>query len=569
MTGRPSAYVSPAGGGSARSIAGSVAMVAGAFAGAGVLTAIFAPGPAVGAVSVVSSLVIPVTAAWSVLSRRPRHVTPADLVTLLRVSLIGILTAALVLTIADALPSRSWTILILASLAAALDAVDGWVARRAGTAGPAGARLDEESDAAALLVFSALLAMTVGWWVLLIGLMRYLFAAGSLIRRTWRQPLPHSGFRRYVAAGQATAVVVGLGPVTPVPLATALAAAAMAALLISFGRDILFLEGSGGWDSSERHTQTDAGQTARVPWRIIAASAGQILITGVILWIIAALWGPENFTSALRGLPWWSFAAAGALGGAGVVAQALRWRIIARHHAIEVGLGAAVARCWQAAFLNSILPGGFTGDALRAVDDSTDATVSTRRGALASGFASMAAERLAGTAVVFSAGGAVLLPRAPLIGAGCVATAIVAAVLAGRWLRRLPAAEILQVVLLSVLGWMCFAGLFMVSVAVLAPDAPAAAMASSAAVALAGMSLPVGVGGWGVREAAAAWSFSLSGLSAAEGIRVSVGYGVLALGSTAPGAVILALRLVPRLHRARWFAAGQKRRSRRRRQDPH
>ncbi|WP_120002907.1 lysylphosphatidylglycerol synthase transmembrane domain-containing protein [Nesterenkonia muleiensis] len=319
------------------------------------------------------------------------------------------------------------------------------------------------------------------------------------------------------------------------------------------------------------NTPAPAGtrRPARLPWPTIAAGAGQVLITGAILSIIAVHWGPQNFTSALRGLPWWSFTAAGALGSAGVVAQALRWRIIARHHAIEVDPGAAVARCWQAAFLNSVLPGGLSGDALRAADDSTDATVSTRRRALASGFASMAAERLVGTSVVFSAGGVVLLPRAPLIGAGCVVAAIVAAVFARRWLRCLAAAEVLQVVVLSVFGWICFAGLFMVSVAVLAPDTPLAAMAGSAAVALAGMSLPVGVGGWGVREAAAAWSFSLSGLSPAEGVRVSVGYGVLALASTAPGAVILALRFIPRLRRARRFAAEPERQNRHPRQGHH
>lgn len=311
--------------------------------------------------------------------------------------------------------------------------------------------------------------------------------------------------------------------------------------------------------------QTRAGQAARLPWRTIAVGTTQILITGAILLAIGMLWGPENFTSAMRGLPWWSFAAAGALGGAGVVVQALRWRIVARHHSIEVGLGAAIARCWQAAFLNSVLPGGLAGDALRAADDSTDASVTSRRRALASGFASMAAERLVGTSVVFTAGGVVLLPLAPLAAAGCLLAALIAAVIASRWLRRVPAAGVLQIILLSVLGWACFATLFMLSVAVLDPDAPLAVLPSSAAVALAGMSVPVGVGGWGIREMASAWSFTLSGLSSADGIRVSVGYGVLALASTVPGAVILALRIMPRLRQARYFAAGPRQRNRRRR----
>lgn len=301
--------------------------------------------------------------------------------------------------------------------------------------------------------------------------------------------------------------------------------------------------------------QTHRNRAARPSWRTVAVGAGQVLLTAAILWVVVALWGPENFTSALRGLPWWTFAVAGVLGGAGVVTQAARWRIVARHHGIDVGVGAAVARCWQAAFLNSVLPGGIAGDALRAADDSTDAEASSRRGALARGFAAMATERLVGSAVVFTAGGAVLLPLAPLAGIGCLTAALVAVLIVTRWLRRLPWAAIVQVVLLSVLGWMCFASLFMVSVAVLAPSAPVTVMPSSAAAALAGMSVPVGVGGWGIREVAAAWSFSLNGLASEAGVRVSVGYGVLALVSTAPGAAILSLRLMPRLRGARRFVS--------------
>ncbi|TLP74220.1 lysylphosphatidylglycerol synthase transmembrane domain-containing protein [Nesterenkonia sphaerica] len=299
-----------------------------------------------------------------------------------------------------------------------------------------------------------------------------------------------------------------------------------------------------------------SGPDRSVPWRSLAVGALQVLVTVSLLGLIAAWWGMETFSSALRGLPWWTFLAAGALGGSGVLVQAQRWRIVARHHAIEVRFGAAVARCWQAAFLNSVLPGGLAGDALRAADDSTDASVPTRRRALARGFASMAAERLAGTAVVFSAGGIALLPYVPMAGLGCLGAALIAAGIASRWLRRLAAAEILRVVMLSVLGWMCFASLFMLCVMVLAPTTPTAVLPTSAAVALAGMSVPVGVGGWGAREMAAAWSFTLSGLSAAEGVRVAVGYGVLALVSTTPGAVIASLRLIPRLRRARLFAAG-------------
>lgn len=174
--------------------------------------------------------------------RRPPFITPADRVTLVRAALIGMLTGALALTVVGAMPSRAWTVVFIAAVAAVLDGVDGWVARRGGRGTTAGARLDGEADAAALLVLSALLTMTVGWWVLLIGLMRYLFMVGSLVRPSWRKDLPHSDFRRSVGAFQAVAMVMSLVPAVPVPVAAALAATALVALMVSFGRDIVFQE---------------------------------------------------------------------------------------------------------------------------------------------------------------------------------------------------------------------------------------------------------------------------------------------------------------------------------------
>jgi hypothetical protein len=54
--------------------------------------------------------------------------------------------------------------------------------------------------------------------------------------------------------------------------------------------------------------------------------------------------------------------------------------------------------------------------------------------------------------------------------------------------------------------------------------------------------LPVNIAGWGPREGAAAWAFGSAGLGAAQGLSVSVLFGVLALVGTLPGAVLLARR---------------------------
>ncbi|WP_298989577.1 CDP-alcohol phosphatidyltransferase family protein [uncultured Pseudokineococcus sp.] len=184
-------------------------------------------------------------AAVAVGSRRDRWSGPADRVTLGRTVLAGGCATVVVLALLGDLPPRSWWLLALAAPAALLDAVDGAVARRTGTATAAGARLDMEVDAALLLVLSVALGPVVGWWVLGVGLMRYAFVVAGRLRPRLRQPLPYSLFRRAVAAAQAVVLVTALMPVVPVPLAATACAAALALLAVSFGRDVAALERRG------------------------------------------------------------------------------------------------------------------------------------------------------------------------------------------------------------------------------------------------------------------------------------------------------------------------------------
>ncbi len=290
----------------------------------------------------------------------------------------------------------------------------------------------------------------------------------------------------------------------------------------------------------------------------------QVLVTVVVLGLIVSQWGLRPFTTAARSLPWWAIALGILLGAVGVLAQALRWRLVARHHHIRMPVGPALARCWQAAFLNSLLPGGLAGDVLRAADDSSDAEVSAGRRALASGFAAVTAERLAGTTVVFAAAAVALVPLASLAALACLVVAVVTAVVAWRWLRVLPRVDLGAVVLLSVAGWAAFVGMFVLAVAVVAPEVDPTLAPGVAAVSIAGMSVPIAVGGWGTREAAAGWIFTVVGLDAGTGVTVSIGYGIMALLSTLPGAVVLAVRLAPRVR-----AAGDARGRRRARADTH
>ena len=79
-------------------------------------------------------------------------------------------------------PAQVTMLVTLSAVALALDAVDGWVARRSKMASKLGARFDGEVAAFLILVLSVYVARSAGVWVLGIGAARYAFyAAGWLL----------------------------------------------------------------------------------------------------------------------------------------------------------------------------------------------------------------------------------------------------------------------------------------------------------------------------------------------------------------------------------------------------
>ena len=103
----------------------------------------------------------------------------------------------------------------LAAVALALDAVDGPVARRTGTATALGARFDGEVDAFLILALSVYVAPAYGAWVLAIGAARYLFLAGEWLLPWMRAPLPPRRWRKVVAATQGIVLTVAAAEVLP------------------------------------------------------------------------------------------------------------------------------------------------------------------------------------------------------------------------------------------------------------------------------------------------------------------------------------------------------------------
>jgi phosphatidylglycerophosphate synthase len=175
----------------------------------------------------------------AVLRREPPSITPADRVTLLRSVLASGCAAVAAMAVLGPAPERSWWLFALVVVTMSLDAVDGWVARRTGTATEAGALLDMQLDAGVFVVLSIAAIPIVGAWVVLIGAMRYLYVAASWLWPVLATPLPRSQFRRGVAGIQSGALAAALAPALPEEAATAVLAISLALLLASFGSQVL------------------------------------------------------------------------------------------------------------------------------------------------------------------------------------------------------------------------------------------------------------------------------------------------------------------------------------------
>jgi len=161
-------------------------------------------------------------------------------------NMVTSIRATLVVLLATLVPQhavtrdQAWLAVIAASTASALDGVDGWLARRAGTASKFGARFDMETDALLILVLSILAWRwgKAGAWVLASGLMRYLFVAAGWVLPWMNGPLSPTMRGKTVAVIQMVALIVAIGPIVPTALSTAGAAGALALLCWSFAIDV-------------------------------------------------------------------------------------------------------------------------------------------------------------------------------------------------------------------------------------------------------------------------------------------------------------------------------------------
>ena len=142
---------------------------------------------------------------------RARSFGMANGVTLMRGALTVLLAAMIGAPGGEAL---GWTVVALAVIAAALDGVDGWFARRRNEATAFGARFDMETDALLILVLAALVWQLdkAGIWILAAGLLRYVFVLASYVLPWMDRALPPSRRRQVVCVLQIVSLIGALLP---------------------------------------------------------------------------------------------------------------------------------------------------------------------------------------------------------------------------------------------------------------------------------------------------------------------------------------------------------------------
>lgn len=246
--------------------------------------------------------------------------------------------------------------------------------------------------------------------------------------------------------------------------------------------------------------------------------------------------------------------------------SAWRWRYTAGRLGLDLPFVSALAEYYLAVFLNQVLPGGVLGDATRAWRHAsrsgfgTSSAGSAMRAVLlerASGQLVMAFVALGsacvilwrmhpsmlaplGAAGVLSALAAVMTARR-LAGAagGTAPSSLVPRILRDARLALWDGPAVVVQLTTSMLIVGSYVLTYLIAARAVGIEAPFVELAPLVAPVLLAMLIPLSIGGWGLREGAAAAMWVAVGMSAAEGVAISVAYGVIVLIGTLPGAWLM------------------------------
>jgi uncharacterized membrane protein YbhN (UPF0104 family) len=279
-----------------------------------------------------------------------------------------------------------------------------------------------------------------------------------------------------------------------------------------------------------------------------------------ILWFVVRQLGAGPFMDGVRAVTWPAVLAAVALTVLTTMCSAWRWRVVARALGVDISLRGATGAYYRSLFLNMVLVGGVLGDVHRAVKQGR------RSGDVVRGLRTVGWERLCGQVIQAAATAVVLLilpspvrPALPYVLGGIAGVAVCAALIVRGASRRgqsrlartarsvsddlrrgLLARKVWpQVTLASVLVVAGHTAVFVIAAKVAGCTAPLGELIALLLVVQTAVVIPLSIGGWGLREGAAAWAFSAAGLGAATGVTVTTLYAVLMLIAVVPGAGLL------------------------------
>lgn len=293
----------------------------------------------------------------------------------------------------------------------------------------------------------------------------------------------------------------------------------------------------------------------------LARLVGSLLLLGFALWLVDL---PSVLGRLTTLQPGWAIAAI-LLTVTQTVGSAWRWRFTAARLGIDLGAAAAVREYYLAAFLNQVIPGGVVGDVSRAIrhartEPQGESAAPVGRQAIHA----VLIERASGQLVVALAAaisvGACFGPLAA--GGAALGSAVLLALVLGparRATRGIPdgpggragfmrdlgrgllAPGVFTAQLLTSLAIVgSYMATYVAAARAIGVDTPALVLLPLVMPVLLAMLLPVSIAGWGVRETAAAAIWGGVGLAVADGVAISLAYGVLVFVGALPGAVIAA-----------------------------
>ncbi len=282
-----------------------------------------------------------------------------------------------------------------------------------------------------------------------------------------------------------------------------------------------------------------------------------LAILGVVVWFT----GPGPFVAGVRALDASTLALGVGLAVPITCACAWRWHLVAQGLGVPVPPTTALASCYRAQFLNTVLPGGVLGDVHRGVHHGRSA------GHTGLGVRAVVWERAAGQLVLalVTLAALVLAPSpwrgsaAWLLGALLLGALVVGMALrlprsrrprASRWAHvlrddvrhgLLARAAWPGVVVASLLAVAGHVTTYLVAARAVGVTAATVTLLPIALVVLVAAGLPTNVAGWGPREGAAAWTSGVAGLGVDQGVATAVAYGAMVAVANLPGAVVLVL----------------------------